>query len=220
MNLYEFIDTQKAEFPLSALCRATDVPESSYFDWNHHGRRVKAGRQARADDLVAAIREVHEDSGATYGSPRVHAQLRRDGQVVALRTVEELMGKAGIVGISGREHTTTTTRRDRLTAPFPDLLGRRFLPSLPNLVWYGDITYIWVKDRFWYLATVIDAATKELVGWSFADHMRTDLISEALHKAVRRRGGKIGDGLIFHPDYAEVRVKPRDRVLACVGGVR
>lgn len=110
------------------------------------------------------------------------------------------MRSAGIQGLSGREHTTCTTKRDRMAAPFPDLVSRNFLPAFPDSLWYGDITYIWVNDRFWYLATVIDAATKQLIGWSFADHMRTELISDALHAAVRRRGGRIRPGVIFHSD--------------------
>jgi putative transposase len=143
---------------------------------------------------------VHNDSNATYGALRVHDQLRKDGVPVTLRRVAETMRGAGIAGLSGREHMTCTTRRDRLEAPFPDLVGQNFLPLIPNTVWYGDITYIWVADRFWYLATVLDAATKELVGWSFADHMRTELISDALHAAVFRRGGRIPAGLVFHSD--------------------
>ena len=87
-----------------------------------------------------------------------------------------------------------------MQAPFPDLVQRNFLPPAPDTVWYGDVTYIWIKNKFWYLATVIDAATKELLGWAFEDHMRTDLVSAALHAAVHRRGGKIRKGVIFHSD--------------------
>jgi transposase InsO family protein len=109
------------------------------------------------------------------------------------------MASVGIVGLTGRERSTTTTRRDRLAAPFPDLVGGEFTPATPDTLWYGDVTYIWVGTRFWYLATVIDAASKELVGWCFDDHMRTELVTTALQRAVARRGG-VGAGLIFHSD--------------------
>ena len=182
------------------LCRMLSVPESSYYEWNRTGRRIAAERAATKQALVGKIRAVWDASDETYGADKVHAQLRRDGVIVALRTVAELMAGAGIAGLSGRERTTTTTRRDRLSAPFPDLVERDFQPAAPNQTWYGDITYIYVGGRFWYLATVIDASTKEVVGWAFADHMRTELITEAMHRAVRRRGGRVPAGLIFHSD--------------------
>ena len=81
-------------------------------------------------------------------------------------------------------------------------MERRFKPCRPDVVWYGDITYIWVSGRFWFLATVIDAATKQVTGWAFADHMRTDLVSQALHAAARRRGHRIRDHLSFRPGFA------------------
>jgi putative transposase len=199
VSKYAFIDAQKANFEIRALCRALSVPESSYYDWHKSGRDRHGARTAASACLVEAIRDVHGGSEGTYGSPRVHDELRKKGVVVSLRRVAETMADAGIAGLSGREHSTTTTRRDRMSAPFPDLVGRSFLPMFPNTLWYGDVTYIWIVDRFWYLATVIDAATKELLGWAFADHMRTELVSDALHAAVRRRGA-IGAGLIFHSD--------------------
>jgi hypothetical protein len=158
--LYAFIDAQKATLPVKSLCRVLSVPESSYYDWHATGRARHADRAAVKGELVGVIRGVHDDSDATYGSPRVHDGLRKQGVVVSLRRVAETMADAGIVGLSGREHSTTTTRRDRMAAPFPDLVERNFRPLFPDTCWYGDVTYIWISDRFWYLATVIDAATK------------------------------------------------------------
>ena len=201
MNLYRFIDSQKANYPVGLMFRVLEVPKSSYYDWVDGGRVRADARIAANEDLTAAIRAVFEESTATYGSPRVHNALVAAGGTVSLRKVAETMAQAGIVGLSGRERrTTSTTRADRMAAPFPDLVQRQFMPAVPNTVWYGDVTYIWVKDRFWYLATVIDAATKELLGWAFADHMRTELIVDALHHAVRKRRGRIPAGLIFHSD--------------------
>jgi transposase InsO family protein len=200
VKLYAFIDAQKANYTIRDLCRALEVPESSYFDWNTSGRDNHAARAAATAVLVEEILEVHHDSQETYGSPRVHDELTKRGVKASRRRVAETMAQAGIVGLTGREHTTGTTRQDRMAAPMPDLVNRCFTPAVPDTLWYGDITYIWVADRFWYLATVIDGATKELLGWSFADHMRTELVSNALHAAIRRRGGRISPGLIFHSD--------------------
>jgi putative transposase len=204
VNKYLFIDAQKAEFETRRLCLIFGVSESSYFDWNHHGRQIAERRVAAEAVLVSKIEAVHADSDATYGSPRVHDALKEQGVGVSLRRVAATMRKAGIRGLSGREHSTCTTRRDRMAAPFPDLVSRDFLPLFPDALWYGDITYVWVKDRFWYLATVIDATTKQLIGWAFADHMRTELVTAALHAAVRRRGGTIPAGVIFHSDRGSV----------------
>jgi transposase InsO family protein len=199
VKLYTFIDAQKAQFSVVSLCAALSVPVSSYYDWHATGRERHAGRVAARAELTDAIRVVHAGSEGTYGSPRIHDQLRKAGRVVSLRRVAETMADAGIAGISGREHSTVTTRRDRLSAPFPDLVARRFLAPAPDVVWYGDVSYIWITDKFWYFATVIDAGTKELLGWAFADHMRTELVIDALNAAVRRRDG-VAAGVIFHSD--------------------
>lgn len=201
MTVYRFIDTQKAHYPISILFKVLGVPKSSYYDWESGGRFRADLRITENSELIDSIRQIYEESTATYGSPRVHVVLRAGGVKVSLRHVAETMAAAGIVGLSGRERrSTTTTRADRMAAQFPDLVNREFTPTVPDTVWYGDITYIWVKDRFWYLATVIDAATKELLGWSYADHMRTELVSDALHAAVRKRRGRIPPEVIFHSD--------------------
>ncbi len=199
MTKYQFIDAQKAFFAIWILCRTLMIPESSYYDWNRTGRDRHAVRVAAAIEMTDKIRQVHADSDGTYGSPRVHAELGDAEVVVTRRRVAELMATAGIVGLSGREHSTGTTRRDRLTAPFPDLVNRDFRPAAPDVTWYGDITYIWIDAKFWYLATVIDASTKEVLGWRFADHMETSLVADALRAAVARRGGNV-DGVVFHSD--------------------
>ena len=202
VNKYEFIDTQKdtgAGYPIWLLCAVLEVPESSYYDWNRTGRANHARRLEADAGLTDRIRQVHAGSDSTYGAPRVRAELRDGGIVVSKRRVAELMAAGHIRGLSGREHSTTTTRRDRLAAPFPDLVNRLFCPDAPDVTWYGDITYIWVGQSFWYLATVIDAATKEVIGWRFADNMETPLVADALRAAVARRGGKVA-GVVFHTD--------------------
>lgn len=199
MSQYRFIDAHRAVFPLKALLHALEVPASSYHRWNSEGRARQEQRDANGVWLVGEIRRVWRDSGETYGAKKVQVQLRRERINTTVRRVAELMAAHGMAGVSGRDKTTTTTRRGRLAAPIADHVARNFQPAEPNTVWYGDITYLWVEGRFWYLASVIDAATKEVLGWSFTDHMRSDLVIDALARAIRRRGGHV-HGVIFHSD--------------------
>ena len=139
MTKYRHIDAQKASYTIEALCAVLDVPESSYYDWNHHGRAIADARDAREAVLVEQIRDAHDASGETYGSPMIRAELRDAGVNISQRRCAELMREHQIVGLSGREHSTVTTRRDRMEAPFPDRVQRHFHPALPDMVWYGDI---------------------------------------------------------------------------------
>jgi len=208
VSKYQFIDTEKANrtpdggttgYPISLLCKVLGVPESSYYDWNSSGRTNHQNRAAEAAAVTEQIRRVHAESDSSYGASRVRGELRNGGIVISKRRVAELMAAGGIKGLSGREHSTGTTRRDRMAAPFPDLVNRQFHPATPDTCWYGDITYLWVDNRFWYLATVIDAATKEVIGWRLADHMETSLVADALLAAVARRNTNVA-GVIFHTD--------------------
>lgn len=196
---YLFIDTQKALFPLYLLLRILDVNSSSYHYWNTAGRTNYQARQAAELVLVDEILDVAVMSNGTYGSPRMTVELNAKGTTVSERRVAETMARHRITGTCGVEPSTRTTIPSKKRKPFPDLVERRFLADIPDTVWYGDITYIWVKDRFYYLATVIDAATKEVVGWGLEDNMETPLITSALASALKRRGID-GRGLIFHSD--------------------
>ena len=198
--IYRFIDAEKANYPIRILCRVLDVPQSSYFDWNRYGRQLAEARVEADAVIVAEIRAVHAWSDGTYGAVKIQDQLCKRGRRIGRRRVAEMMHEHRIHGVCGREPGIRTTIRDRRPHRIPDLVERRFQPCRPDVVWYSDITYIWVNGRFWFLATVIDAATKQVVGWAFADHMRTDLVIQALHAAVRRRQHRIRAGIIFHSD--------------------
>ena len=211
--IYQFIDSEKANYPIRILCRVLDVPQSSYFDWNRQGRRILADRVAADAVIVAEIRQVHAESDRTYGAVKVHDQLGKRGRRISCRRVAELMHEHRIYGVCGREPGIRTTIRDRRPYRFPDLVERRFQPCQPDVVYYSDVTYFWINGRFWFLATVIDAATKQVVGWAFADHMRTDLVIDALHAAVQRRG-RIRAGIIFHSDRGRSPPQPSSALYA------
>ncbi len=148
MRKHRFIDSQKATrpnieagggFPIWLLCQVLEVPESSYYDWHRTGRARQETREAAASAMTAKIAVVHAGSDGTYGAPRIRSELNDAGVVVSKRRVAELMAASDMKGLSGREHSTGTTRRDRMAAPFPDLVNRRFLADRPDVVWYGDI---------------------------------------------------------------------------------
>lgn len=200
MKLYRFIDIQKANHTIRDLCRVLKVPEPSYYHWNTEGRANADERTAADEALLVKIRKIHDDSTETYGAPRVQAELAAEHDIqVSRKRVARLMAADGLNGQCGRRRGIRTTIPGKTPAPFPDLLERDFTAAAPDVAWYGDITYCWAAGRHWFMASVIDAATKQVVGWSFADHMRDDLVIEALDRAVARRGN-IPVGLIFHSD--------------------
>jgi transposase InsO family protein len=147
----------------------------------------------------ARIIEIHQEPDRTYGSPRITAELREEGLPVNHKRVERLMRRGGIVGVHLRKKVRTTVPPPD-AIPVPDLIGRDFTAPQPNQKYVGDITYLPVGDgRFLYLATVLDLHSERLAGWSIADHMRTELVADALHAAAGTRGGDLR-GAIFHSD--------------------
>jgi putative transposase len=139
---------------------------------------------------------IHQRSHATYGAPRVHAELRAEGIKVGRKRVARLLKKAGLVGASRRKWIHTTVR-DRNARPAPDLVERNFLAPQPNRLWVADITYIPTWAGFLYLAVVLDVFSRKIVGWAMETHLRTELVLEALDLALwQRRPGEV----IHHSD--------------------
>jgi len=149
--------------------------------------------------LVGEIRRIHARSGGTYGVPRVHAELRRGGWMVNHKRVERLMRTHGIAGWRPRRRRSLT-RPDAGAAPAPDLLGRLFDPDQPDVAWCSDVTYIPTGEGWLYLGSVIDLASRHLLGYSMAIHHDAALVTGALEAAVATRGQTQMDGTIFHSD--------------------
>jgi putative transposase len=190
---YSCVDAQKAAgFPVAAACKAAEVSRSAYYAW---ACRPSQPNLEQAE-LVSEIRAIHTDSRGTYGSPRVHAELRRRGQRVNHKRVERLMRTHGILGHRPRR----LTRPDTTAAPAPDLLGRLFDPDRPDVAWCGDITYIPTDQGWLYLTSVIDLASRQLLGWSMGDHHDARLVTGALDAAVAARGRRQMPDTIFHTD--------------------
>jgi len=150
-----------------------------------------------ADDaLLRRLRTIHAVSRGTYGAPRVHAELRAEGRAVGKKRFARLMRAAGIVGVS-RRRGVITTRRDRDARPAPDLVDRNFTADRPNQLWVADITYVPTMAGFLYLAVVLDAFSRRIVGWAMETHLRTELVLAALEMAIgQRRPGNV----IHHSD--------------------
>ena len=159
------------------------------------GRRL---RHAVADAaLLKRVRTVHASSRQTYGAPRVHADLQGLGERHGRKRIARLMREAGLVGASHRRGGPTTTLRDKEARPAPDLVDRNFTASGPNQLWVADITYVPTAAGFLYLAVVLDAWSRKIVGWSMANHLRAELVLDAMEAAVGQRRPK---DVIHHSD--------------------
>ena len=183
----------QAKYSVLRMCRLLGVSPSGYYAWSHRS----ASRQAQADaELLASIRAIYERSRGTYGAPRVQADLRACGKLVSGKRVARLMREAGLRGAS-RRRPITTTIRDAKSRPAPDLVQRDFAAEGRDRLWVGDITYIPTRAGFLYLAVVVDAWSRRVVGWSMATHLRTELVLEALNMALGQRRPR---GVIHHSD--------------------
>ena len=182
----------RAEFPLTAMCRVLGLSPSGYYDWL---RRPPSERERRDDELQGRIEAVWMDSRETYGRPRIHAVLRAEGERVGQKRVARLMKRAGIQGVTRRGWKSPTTRRDAKARPAPDLVNRDFSAGGPNQLWVADITYVPTWAGWLYLAVVLDAWSRRIVGWAMATHLRAELVEDALAMAISRRRPK---GRVIH----------------------
>jgi putative transposase len=189
------ISAEKASTPVSVCCRLLGVSRSGYYDW---ARRAPSDRALSDAWLIEKIREIWAENRKVYGSPRIHADLRlRFGIRVARKRVERLVREAGISGLQRRKRGRTTISVPGVRVA-DDLVERQFRPQAPNLLWIADVTYLRTWEGWLYLAAVQDAYSRAIVGWSMADHMRSELVVDALQMAVSRR--RPAPGLIHHSD--------------------
>jgi putative transposase len=192
---FRFIEDHRDNYPVRLMCTVLEVSPAGYYAW----RERPVSERARCNvSLLAAIRQVHQDSSGRYGSPRVHAVLRRQGRGVSRGRIERLMHRHGIRAIMAppRRVRTTDSRHDLPIAP--NLIQRKFTATAPNRVWLADITYIPTTEGWLYLAAVMDLFSRKIVGWAMHDCMHTKLASSALTMALRVQRPK--DRLIHHSD--------------------
>jgi putative transposase len=206
-----FIDAEYATCTtapaIARMCAWLEVSKSGFYEWRSRPESAAAGRRA---ELRLAIGDVFADSDGTYGYRRVAAQLARQGVAAGEELVRRLMGELGLVACQPRPWRPATTGQGA-AGPIPDLVGRDFGADVPGGKMVGDITYISTWEGWLFLATVIDCATRKVAGWAMDDNYRTPLISSAIGMAARNLD--LPPDAVFHSDYAEDGVKPRNHGL-------
>jgi putative transposase len=196
VSRFRFIEAEKGNHPVARLCRVLRVSTSGFYAWR---ARPPSARTVADASLTATIRMIHAGSRGTYGAPRVHAELA-DGHGVRCgrKRVARLRRAAGLVGVC-RRRSVRTTRRDAAAAVSDDLVQRAFAAPAPDRLWVADITSLPTWAGFLYLAVVLDACTRRVVGWAMADHMRAELVVDALDMALWSR--RPVAGLVHHSDH-------------------
>ena len=187
------MSAHQAQYPIATMCRLLGVSPSGFYAWRD---RRPSERDREDATLTEQIRTIHDESFATYGAPRVHAELRARGIHVGRKRVARLMRQATLQGVSRRRGPATTIRRSDQASP-PDLVRRDFSATAPNRLWVADITYVPTGSGFLYLAVAVDAFSRRVVGWAMAGHLRTGLVLAALEMAVAQRKP---EGVIHHSD--------------------
>ncbi len=211
---YSFIDAEKARFPIVKMCAWLQVSTSGFYAWRDRPVSPTARRRARLAVLVQAI---FDSSDGTYGYRRIHAALARQGEDCGPELVRDLMRDLGLVTCQPRPWRPTTTQPGAGGQRVPDLVGRDFTADTPGTKLVGDITYLPTWQGFAYLATVIDCATKECIGYAIADHMRAELVIDALRMAARNY--PLHPGAIFHSDRGSPRQYLSQAFAAAVAGL-
>jgi len=195
VTAFRFIAAEKANHPVSLLCEVLGVSRSGYHAWHKRPVSDRARVDARLLELIAPI---HEESRRTYGSPRVHAELRLEHDVrVGRKRVERLMRHAGLSGMLRRRRGRTTVSAPGIGTA-PDLVARDFNPTAPDRLWCADITYVRTWEGWLYLASVMDCYSRRIVGWALAEHLKAEIVVDALEMAVARR--RPDAGLVHHSD--------------------
>jgi transposase InsO family protein len=191
---FQFMAAHQDEFSVRRMCRILGVSSSGYYAWRS---RPASLRQSEAAILLTEIRRVHEHSRQTYGSPRIHAELRAQGRRCNHKRIERLMRLHRIRARQVRRFHRTTDSLPGLPVA-PNRLNQEFSARAPNQVWTADITYLDTAEGWLYLATVLDLYSRRIVGWSMADHMETSLVRDALQMALTQR--QPAAGLLHHSD--------------------
>jgi putative transposase len=177
------VKAHQAAYSIARLCAVLELSPSGYHAWRRRGASARAVKDAQ---LVAQIRTFHRQSRGTYGTPRIHRDLRAAGERVGRKRVARLLKQAGLRGVTRRKGPVTTVRAAQ-ARPAPDLVQRAFTATGPNQLWVADITYIPTWSDTFYLAVVLDVWSRRIVGWAMATHLRTELVVAALAMAVEQR---------------------------------
>jgi len=217
---FQFIDDHRDEFPVRQMCKVLEVSPSGYYAWRE---RPPSKREMANRKLTEKIKDAFEESGGTYGSPRIYQVMRNLGLMCSKNRVARLMAGAGLQAKQARRFRSTT-KRNKAHRAAPNLLNRDFVAERPNQKWLADITYIPTLEGWLYVAAVLDLFSRKIIGWAMSDRMTTDLTLAALTMAIRQR--RPGADLIDHSDqgsqYTDSRyqaVLKAHKVQASMNGV-
>ncbi len=209
---FRFIRNHRRQFRVTSMCRVLGVSRSGYHSWLS---RPESRRAAANRELAARIRHIHKDSRQTYGSPRVHGALSKEGIRCGRKRVARLMKVYGIWGRSKRKFKATTNSKHSLPVA-PNLLKRDFSAQRPDQVWASDITYIRTEEGWLYLSVVMDLYSRRIVGWAMRDRLTQELALDALQMALKSR--RPVPGLIHHSDRgSQYAGHAYQKLLSCHG---
>ena len=196
------IDAEKAAFKVARMVALLGVSRSGYYAWRERSAAGPGPRASRRLELVDKIKAAHAASDGVNGAPRITADLREAGEVISVKTTAKLMRQNEIRGISPRPWRPVTTISDASPHTIPDLVERRFDRGTLNTVWTSDITYLATGQGWLYLCAVRDGCSRRVIGYAFSDSLHTDVVEDALRRAVSFRDRATGstEGVIFHAD--------------------
>jgi len=193
--IYQFMAEHESEFRIQRMCRVLGVGRSGYYAWCSRS----ASQRVQEDEvLLVKIQQEYQISRGTYGSPRIHAALQKQGVKCSQKRVARLMRLHQITGRKRQKRRPVTTQRDPGAIPASNLLNQEFYASAPDQKWVSDITYIETAEGWLYLASILDLFSRKVVGWAMADHMASSLVEDALKMALQQRQPEAG--LLHHSD--------------------
>jgi putative transposase len=192
---FRLIEDYRDVWPVRVMCDALSVSPSGYYGWRS---RPESPRKIANCELLSDIRRVHAQHRGRYGAPRIHAELRAEGQSVSRKRIERVMRRHGIRAHAPRRYRVCTTDSKHSLPVAANLLDQNFVAEKPDQVWLADITYIRTGEGWLYLAVILDLFSRKIVGWAMREHMRAELTIAALTMAIQRR--RPGPGLVHHSD--------------------
>lgn len=202
-------------FPVTFMCEMLDVTPGGYYAWK---KRMPSKRSLDDEELGDLIAVIHVENEGRYGIDRIHRELARRGHRAGPQRVRRLARARGLRCVHPRPYTVTTVQDEANSGGLVDLVGRDFVPPAKDNLWYGDITYVFTLAGWSYLATVIDGYSRRVIGWAVADHMREELVIDALRMAVENRRPGKGD-VVFHSDRGSQYTGSRFRDLCFSNGI-
>ncbi len=211
---YAFIQQQEGQLPIVDLCRLLGVSRSSFYRWQHCG---SSKREQKNQELLPLVRQIHQQSRQTYGSPRLWDALRQRGIHCGRHRIARLMRLHGIQAKTQRRFKVTT-RSKHTQVSVPDLVQRCFRADRPNQVWTSDITFVWTREGWAYVAVVLDLCSRIIVGWELSPRLTASLVTSAVQRALAWRHPS--EGLILHSDRGAQYASNEMLALAKEQGIR